>query len=56
MPETTTTIPLSKGEWNIIIHALDHKRQDPRNSKVAQKQYEDTYVKLMEEIYGEGSV
>lgn len=54
MPENIT-IPLSKGEWNVIIHSVDQKRQDPRNSKLAKEQYENMYVKLTNELYGEGT-
>lgn len=54
MPENIN-MTLNKGEWNTIIHAVDQKRQDPRNSKLAKKQYEQMYIKLMDELYGEGT-
>lgn len=47
----TINIPLEKGEWNTIVHALSHKINDPRNSKLAQKQYEDLYEKLTDKLY-----
>lgn len=45
------TIPLTKGEWNTILHALSHKTNDPNNSKLAQKQYEDLHEKLTDKLY-----
>jgi hypothetical protein len=50
-----TSIPLTDGEWNVIIGALYHKRYDSNNSKLAKQQYTDLYVKLMNIKYGEGS-
>lgn len=53
--EEKITIPLTEGEWNTIIHALWYKTTDRNNSKLAQKQYEDMYLKLMEFHYGKDS-
>ena len=45
------TIPLSKGEWNTILHALTHKTTDLNNSKLAQSQYEGLHEKLTDKLY-----
>lgn len=51
----TVSVELTPEECNVIIHALDAKRQDPRNSKTAKKSYENMYVKMFEKVQGEGT-
>jgi hypothetical protein len=43
-----TSIPLTEGEWNVILHALNYKTMDKQNSSLAQKQYEGLYNKLID--------
>ena len=43
-----TSIPLTKGEWNTVLHALNYKTMDRNNSPTAQKQYQGLYDKLVD--------
>jgi hypothetical protein len=53
--ENKIEIPLTSGEWNVVIYALLHKTEDRNNSPKAKQQYIDLYRKLITERYGEGS-
>jgi hypothetical protein len=48
-------IPLSDGEWNIVLNALYYKTTDKQNSKKAQQDYVELYRKLMTIKFGEGA-
>lgn len=48
-------VSVTKGEYNVLVNALNNARLDPKNSPVAKKQYTDMYVKLVEMKSGKGT-